>query len=113
MKALILRGKNRGDICEVHQFCNDWFMLEHANPEVANKPFWPSSLAFTVEGMDELKTRTDTGMLFHWFEPKTTKRDYGRFIYTFKRRNYVMEQSKGTGDAGGEVRGDTNRPTTE
>lgn len=82
MRAVITRGKYKGFVCEVSQWCNDWFTLdprdnpelsEEAKMEIMRKPFSPSSLAFTYAGLQEIRSHKNNGMLFAWFEPTMTK----------------------------------------
>ena len=82
MKALILRGKRRGDIVEVSQFCNDWFALEDDN-----KPYLPTSLAFRHVDMQKIMTSENPGMLFEWFVVRhCINTIHPEYDYTFKRK---------------------------
>lgn len=88
MRALILKGKYKNTICEVSQWCNDWFMLNSETVDIARKPFSPSSLGFTVEDYQEIKKHKNNGTLFSEFEAitKTYKEMPMPFMITFKRR---------------------------
>lgn len=91
MKALILRGKHKGRLEEVSQWCNDWFTLNSDNRDICVQPFLPSSLAFTITGLFEIQDHKNNGMLFAWFEPMTMAKPHGvegaeNYRWTFKRR---------------------------
>ena len=59
--ATILRGKRKGEVVELQQGCNDWFMLPDGTI------LHPSSLRLTPE---EVKTVRgwDTGEMFELYE---------------------------------------------
>lgn len=87
MKALVLRGKQKGKEFEVSQWCNNWFTLNSDLIEVATKPFNPSSLAFTAEGIETVKNHHNNGVLFEEYEvvPSKAKKPYG---FTFRKIKY-------------------------
>jgi hypothetical protein len=59
--AELLKGKRKGGQVKLHQWCNDWFMLEDAT--IVS----PTSLKFT-DGEIELIKKTDNGMMFAIYE---------------------------------------------
>lgn len=93
MKALILKGKGGGKFAEVCQWCNDWFTVNHEDPNIARQIFSPSSLAFTVEGIDIIiasAKKKQTGTLFWEYRISTVKKPIfingeGTYMYTFKK----------------------------
>ena len=54
--AKVLRGKNKGQEVEIHQFCNDWVMLENG------KIVSPTSLEYSVKEIERLKSEEPDGM---------------------------------------------------
>lgn len=80
MKALKLRGKNRGQEVEISQWCNDWFSL--MNGDIVS----PSALAFKLKDFKIICDHKNNGMLFRWFEPAVSPAWCGNFIYTFKKK---------------------------
>lgn len=64
MKALVTKGKYKNVLEEVHQYCNDWFILK-----TINKTFSPSSLLFTADGMTEIMAHEKKGLMLLWYEP--------------------------------------------
>lgn len=88
LQAIILRGKHKGEVFEVSQWCNDWFMLESDIPEVARKVFSPTVLGFNEETFQYIKNHENNGMLFEWFAAVSihTLKGVGDFVYTFKRK---------------------------
>lgn len=95
MKALILRGKYKGTVCEVSQWCNDWFTLDPRNNrelkgfqriEIMRKPFSPAALAFTWEDFNTIKTHKDNGILFGIFEERKYDGKFGAYEVGFKKR---------------------------
>lgn len=93
MNAYINIGKLPGDnnIAEVVQWCNDWFMLENADPYISQKTWSPTQLLFTHEGMTKIVSHKNNGMLFMWFEAiRVSPRVVGTevFTYTFVKKRY-------------------------
>lgn len=86
MKAKILKGKYKSKICEVSQWCNDWFTLDSDIKEITTKAFSPSSLAFDVNGMFEIKHHKNNGMLWVLFKMVYLKKVNSRYCFSFKRR---------------------------
>jgi hypothetical protein len=80
MRALITKGKNRGNEVEIIQWCNDWFSVEDEKGI-----YGPLSLAFTVDGYKEISNHKNNGMLFFSYQWALTPPDYGKYVYTFKR----------------------------
>ena len=87
MKAIIKKGKYKGEIVKINQWCNDWFTVdprdntnlsEKQQIDIIRKPLSPSSLFFTAEGMKEILEHKNNGMLLNWFEPTLNN---GRFIF--------------------------------
>lgn len=103
MKVVITRGKYKGYVCEVSQWCNDWFtldprdnkkLLEKQQMDIMRKPFSPSSLAFTYADIREIMAHKNNGMLLAWYQVTMLLRQsyvanngtsYG---WTFRRRKY-------------------------
>ena len=84
---MIKRGKYEGLVLEVSQWCNDWFMLDPREDtnlkdkdilSIMVKPFSPSSLLFTEEGMQEILRHKNNGMLLNLFKPNFNK---GKFVF--------------------------------
>lgn len=103
MRAVITRGKYKGYVCEVSQWCNDWFTLDprdnkklsdEQRMDIMRKPFSLSSLAFTYADIREIKEHKNNGMLFAWFQVtmllgRGFVSDKGAMYgWTFKRRKY-------------------------
>lgn len=57
MKAVITRGKRKGEEITLGQYCNNWFG-EPKNPHVIHSPL---SLAFSAEGIAEIENAYKTG----------------------------------------------------
>ena len=89
MKVIILRGKRKGEIAEVSQWCNDWFTLEDES-----KVYSPSALLFDAEGMKEIKSHNNNGILFGLYEIYMNER-HGRlidrklYILSFRKRKHL------------------------
>lgn len=99
MKALILKGKHKGKIVEVSQWCNDWFTLsptvydgctvQEAN-DICRKPMSPSSIALTFKGIAEVIEHDNNGFLFKLFKPSLLNGEWVRqgedfYKWTFKK----------------------------
>ena len=91
MKALIIRGKYKGIIAEVGQYCNDWFTLD-TGTEIDTKPFSPSSLAFNYKDLTTILEDKSTGIMRGLFKPDMYRGEVDRhekngpnFNWTFKR----------------------------
>lgn len=93
MRALVLRGKHKGKTYVVSQWCNDWFMLDAEDMEIARSPFSPSSLAFTMNDMLEIAAHKNNGTLFEEYEPRFVEATQSNKNYTtsFKRRKYAEQ----------------------
>ena len=89
MKAIITKGKYKGECYEVSQWCNDWFTLNSNNIKIATKPFSPSSLLFNLSAIHEIKQHKNNGMLFGWYEVRPTKTMFDKegnaYSWTFKK----------------------------
>ena len=85
MKAIILKGKNKGKVVKISQWCNDWFTVD-TGTMMDVKPFSPASLAFTVDGMSEILSHGNNGMMLTWFETTPSPAWTGKYIFTFKKR---------------------------
>lgn len=96
MNAYITKGKFAGKICEVSQWCNNWFTLNSENPEIACKPFSPSSLAFTPTDIEKIIRHKNNGTLFMEYEIKETKPVMREFIFTFRKIKYERQQNNRT-----------------
>lgn len=68
--AIILRGKNKGIKAEIHQWCNDWFMLE------SGQIVSPGSIQLTPLEIIRVTEHDNNGILFGLY--KLTEN--GRFI---------------------------------
>lgn len=99
MRALVTRGKFKGKVFDVSQWCNDWFTLvptegvypltEKEYIEIIRRPFSPASLAFTVKDFEKIVQHNNNGMLFEWYEPKVLWTHPGkkeRSMMTFRTR---------------------------
>lgn len=62
IQALILRGKNKGKVVKVSQWCNDWFTIMDSGDIYS-----PTSLAFVRKDMKRIKEHNNNGMLFRWY----------------------------------------------
>lgn len=103
MRAVILKGKYKGFICEVSQWCNNWITLdprdskrlsEQQQIDIMRKPFSPTSLAFTYAGIQEIKNNP-CGIMFKLFEICMTKKHFiGKsgaiYNWTFKKRKQII-----------------------
>jgi hypothetical protein len=84
MKALVLKGKHKGEEVEVLQWCNDWFMVE--GEMVASAILSPVSLALSEETATEVRAHKNNGHLFDWYQmiPSDSK----RFPWTFIKKRF-------------------------
>lgn len=80
MKAIITKGKQKGKIVEVYQWCNDWFSIENG------KIVSPSMLAFTTRDINEIEGHDNNGIMFSLYEIVRTKQNFGEYLYTFKKK---------------------------
>lgn len=91
MKAIITRGKHKGEAYEVSQWCNDWFTLDSGNWEIDRQPFNPSSLQFNYVGAKSISDHKNNGILFALYElvPKKALFDSMglAYVWGFKRRS--------------------------
>lgn len=55
--ATIIKGKLKGQQVKIHQWCNDWFVLENG------KVFSPTSLQLTPEERDKVLSHNNNGFL--------------------------------------------------
>ena len=80
--AQINRGKHLGHECRLHQWCNNWFMVECS---CGNKSLVlsPTSLLLTVDEMDKVVRSKDNGFMFRMYEEVVAKGEY----VTFKKRS--------------------------
>lgn len=78
MKALIVRGKEKGKEVDVSQWANDWFSLDGYID-----PFSPEDIALTKEGMQKVVDDKRKGQLLNWFHIKSYNHD--EYIFTFVR----------------------------
>ena len=64
--ARIIKGKNKGKKCRVHQHCNDWFsvQLEDGSPLIVS----PTVLQFNLEEVKEIESNKNNGFLFNMFQ---------------------------------------------
>ena len=60
--ALILRGKDKGKIVKLHQWCNDWFTIEDSN-----KVYSPTSIRLDANEIKEFLL-SDSGHMLSWYE---------------------------------------------
>jgi hypothetical protein len=82
MKALVTKGKYKGQTFEVSQWCNDWVSLE--NGQVVS----PTQLAFKAKDFRVIREHKNNGLLFGWFEVKLSPSWCESYIYTFKKRKF-------------------------
>lgn len=79
--AKFIRGKRKGEEAEIHQFANDWVMIEPCTITS------PTSLVYTVEEMDRFLANASIGIFWSLFEVKTVLD--GKYWYGLKKRKYV------------------------
>lgn len=68
--AIITRGKHKGKEVKLHQFCNDWMMVEHYEIPNQETIFKPTALYFSDEEKSEIQQaerRGQTGFMFQKF----------------------------------------------
>jgi hypothetical protein len=65
--ATVIRGKEKGKIIKMHQFCNDWVS------DMDGNIYSITNLTFTNEEI-ELLLQSDTGILFQEFKLLKNKR---------------------------------------
>ena len=95
IKALIIKGKGSGKIVEISQWCNDWFTVNHEDPNIMRQIYSPSSLVFTVAGIDTIiqsAKKKQAGTLFWEYQTCLYKKPRfvqgeGTYIYTFKKHH--------------------------
>jgi hypothetical protein len=89
MKSLITKGKYKGIVAEIGQYCNDWFTLD-TGTEIDRKIFSPSSLAFNLSDITEISSDKGAGIMMGIFEIVTYHDDRNIdgpvFNWTFKKR---------------------------
>lgn len=66
--ATILRGKHKGLEVKIHQFCNDWFYIEHENIGNQDAIKSPTALEFTAEEIERINSSNNVGFLLHVYE---------------------------------------------
>lgn len=90
MLALITRGKNKGMVVKISQYCNDWFTTDTGDFEIDRKPLSPSSLAFNLEDITQISSDKGNGIMMRIFEiaPYNDDRYTNGPVYTwtFKKR---------------------------
>jgi len=60
--ATILRGKNKGMEDQLHQWCNDWFMLKECG--IVS----PTSIRLTSSEVKKVREHSNNGFLLKAFE---------------------------------------------
>ena len=80
MKAVIRKGKNKGQEVEISQWCNDWFSTTDG------RILSPTNLAFTPEDIQEIAKDKGSGMMFGWFETTDNIAGFGKYFCGFKKR---------------------------
>lgn len=85
MKAVIRRGKQKGQVVTVSQWCNDWFSIEESA-----KIFSPNGLAFDLGGIGQIKDHKNNGVLFERYD-MTILGDpiLEPYHYSFKRKKFL------------------------
>ncbi len=81
IKAMILRGKDRGKIVEVLQWRNDWFHLDDKR-----RIYSPSALAFDSVDIATIQGHAQNGTLFEEYDVRMAPAWTGLYLYTFKKR---------------------------
>lgn len=76
MRALITKGKFKGEKVTISQWCNDWFST------MDGKILSPSQLAFTEKDIQTIKKHKNNGMMFAWYEIVSREK-----LSTFKKIN--------------------------
>lgn len=79
MKAIILKGKNKGKIVTISQWCNDWFSIRENNTVYS-----PTMLGFTHDDFLTIIEHKNNGIMFRIYEPKSIS--VGKYEFTFKKR---------------------------
>ena len=78
--ATIRTGKHKDKVVKIHQFCNNWFMIEHSDIPNRESIFSPNRLIFTdgeVERIKQAEARGENGMMFeryYWDSSNTMKK---------------------------------------
>lgn len=84
MKAIVRKGREKGRLVMVVQWCNDWFMIDIDTG--ITKIVSPSSLLFTHEDYLTITKHKNNGMLFSWYESVVDSRNkYDLYFITFKK----------------------------
>ena len=92
MKAYVKKGKLKGKLVTIHQYCNDWFMVEEQH-----NPMTPTQLMFTQNDMLEMaKNNESAGQMFFWYEPffdmkNTILVEENVYAYSFRKRSKKLE----------------------
>lgn len=84
MKAVIRRGKQKGQVVTVSQWCNDWFSIEESA-----KIFSPTALAFDIIGMGQIYVHKNNGVLLQRYEMIFCQPILEIYHYSFKRRKFI------------------------
>ena len=82
--AIILRGKLKGKNYKLHQWCNDWFMIE------TGKIVSPLALQLVPEEIQMVHNHKNNGKMFDWFILK----DDGTFKRIKRRTNWITQALK-------------------
>lgn len=87
MKALLIKGKFKGQQVEVSQWCNDWFSvdIDIGNLVIRRKIVSPTSLAFSYYDIEKIRNHDNNGMLFEMFYVAP----YGepnQLLFTFRKK---------------------------
>lgn len=83
MKAVVKRGKDKGSVVTISQWCNDWFTIQES-PRI----FSPAGLCFNLRGIKEILAYKNNGILFDLFKvvPCNCCPIIEDYFFTFKKR---------------------------
>jgi hypothetical protein len=79
--AVVLKGKHKGKSVNIHQWCNDWFMVDVADDQPAILS--PTQLRLTEEEAKKI-TPGNSGMLLKLFQ-----------LISIGNGDYVFKRTKG------------------
>lgn len=79
MKAIIIKGKNKGKLVEISQWANDWFSLEDG------RILSPTMLGFTAKDFRIIREGKNNGIIFALYAVVSTKPEFGVYAFTFKK----------------------------
>lgn len=78
MMARIRRGTRKGELVEIMQWCNDWFLTDQGIQS-------PSSLWFTQEDMEKIRKHDKNGILLTLYRPVFDRKQNSAHMFTFSK----------------------------